>query len=353
MEDLDGSEAIDTGPNLEFDPDFDALDRAAQGKPEQQYGGLVVPAEEPDWKDVATRAQALTERSRDLRILAHLAVARLQLSGLPAYAGVLGEIRTLLERAWEPVHPQLDPEDDNDPTLRANALLRLGDPRHVLRKLRDLPLAQSPRAGRVSWREIGMAIGAVEPEAGTEKPTEATISAAFRETDQAKLATLREAIASAVSEVKGIGNAFDQKAGYGTGPAFDDLSKLLGELKRYADRYAPAAGAEAASEPEAAPEPAAAEAGAGAAVVVAARASGAVTATSLTAVNTRSEALHLLNLVCDYYTRNEPSSPLPLLIDRARRLADKSFMDILRDLAPDGVNQAQNIVGEQQQQQWS
>jgi type VI secretion system protein ImpA len=36
------------GPNLEFDAAFGELERAAQGKPEQQYGGTIIPAEEPE-----------------------------------------------------------------------------------------------------------------------------------------------------------------------------------------------------------------------------------------------------------------------------------------------------------------
>jgi type VI secretion system protein ImpA len=48
--------------------------------------------------------------------------------------------------------------------------------------------------------------------------------------------------------------------------------------------------------------------------------------------------------VCRYYHEHEPSSPLPLLLDRARKLADKNFMEILRELAPDGVGQARVVV---------
>jgi type VI secretion system protein ImpA len=72
---------------------------------------------------------------------------------------------------------------------------------------------------------------------------------------------------------------------------------------------------------------------------------GGVTAASLTAVATRADAMRLLDLVLDYYRRYEPSSPLPLLLERARRLADKNFIDILRDLAPDSVTQAQLVTG--------
>ena len=44
-----------------------------------------------------------------------------------------------------------------------------------------------------------------------------------------------------------------------------------------------------------------------------------------------------LNRASAYFRTNEPSSPLPMLIDRARRLSEMGFMDILRDLAPDGL----------------
>jgi len=65
----------------------------------------------------------------------------------------------------------------------------------------------------------------------------------------------------------------------------------------------------------------------------------------LGSITKRADAIRLLDLVLEYYERYEPSSPLPLLVDRARRLADKNFIDILRDLAPDGVTQAQFISG--------
>jgi type VI secretion system protein ImpA len=72
---------------------------------------------------------------------------------------------------------------------------------------------------------------------------------------------------------------------------------------------------------------------------------GGMNAGQLGSITKRADAIRLLDLVLEYYERYEPSSPLPLLVDRARRLADKNFIDILRDLAPDGVTQAQFISG--------
>jgi type VI secretion system protein ImpA len=340
------SDDLPAGPNLEFDADFGALERAAQGKPEQQYGNTIIPAEEPDWKDVAAQAAALLERTRDLRVLAHLAVARLHLDGLPGYAEVLALTRELLEARWETIHPQLDPEDDNDPTLRANALLRLGHPGLVLKVLRTLPLAGSPRAGQFSWRDVQIAIGAIEVGEGTEKPTESTIRAAFRETDPARLAALREAVAQATDAATGITAVFDAQAGHGSGPDLAELIKLLRDIGRTIERYADFGATVPSPETAetAAPMTAAEITGGTAPSMAPTRQSGPISATSLTEITTRSDALHLLDLVCRYYQRYEPSSPLPMLIERARSLAEKDFLDILRDLAPDGLAQAQSII---------
>src|SRR6185312_13074720 len=92
---LDVSEASPGGDNLELDPDFSALERAVQGKPETQYGNTVEPAKPPDWQEAETLALGLLARTRDLRVLTHLAVARLHLHGVPAFAEVLTQIRQL------------------------------------------------------------------------------------------------------------------------------------------------------------------------------------------------------------------------------------------------------------------
>lgn len=47
----------------------------------------------------------------------------------------------------------------------------------------------------------------------------------------------------------------------------------------------------------------------------------------------------------DSIERNEPSHPAPLLIQRAQRLMTKSFVEIIRDLAPDGMGQVQMLAG--------
>src|SRR5579859_7047680 len=75
------------GADLEYgDPAFAALDRAAQGKPEQQIGSTIIPAEPPDWKAVGRQAAELFAKSKDLRIAVHFAKALLHTDGLKGFA---------------------------------------------------------------------------------------------------------------------------------------------------------------------------------------------------------------------------------------------------------------------------
>ena len=340
----DLSDEAPAGENLELDVEFGELERAAQGRPETQYGDTITPATPPDWREAETVALRLQERTRDLRIMTHLAVARLHVSGIPAFAEVLEQIRYQLENRWEQVHPQLDPEDDADPTLRANALFRLGDPANVLRPLRDQPLANSLKTGPIRWRDIAIFQGMLEPEPGRDKPTEALIRGAFQETDQGRLQILRDAVDRAVHEATAIPAAFEAKAGTGTGPNFTNLAKLLSDIQKDLRRFKTVVTEAPEDEPDAAPETSEVEAPVRRQPVATAP-RGSFNVRSITVVNTRDDALYLLELASAYFRTNEPSSPLPMLIDRARRLAGMEFLDILRDLAPDGLGQAQIVAG--------
>ena len=57
------------------------------------------------------------------------------------------------------------------------------------------------------------------------------------------------------------------------------------------------------------------------------------------------DVVSALDLICDYYASHEPSSPIPLLLRRAKRLVGKDFIAIMEDLAPDGMRQIHQIKG--------
>jgi len=51
-------------------------------------------------------------------------------------------------------------------------------------------------------------------------------------------------------------------------------------------------------------------------------------------VTSRAQAIALIDQVHLYFRRSEPSSPVPMLCERARALAERDFMGVLRDVLP-------------------
>src|ERR1700729_943173 len=86
------------GPNLEYDPAFVELERLALGKPEQQIGKTLVPAEAPDWKAVQKAALTLLSRSKDLRATGQLSKALVRTSGWPGFAAGISVLLGLVDR---------------------------------------------------------------------------------------------------------------------------------------------------------------------------------------------------------------------------------------------------------------
>ena len=314
------------GVNLEYDPAFQTLQEAASGKPERQYGSTIIAAEPPDWPAVREQALALAARTRDLRVAVWLARGAARVDGLAGAVQGLQLLRGLLERYWDTVHPLLDADDGNDPTARLNALSPLSHDDG----LADLRAAGLTRArGAVTVRDIELAFGRVEALAGESAPTEAGVTPAVAAA-QAQSPALVAAMAGGLEAALGIAKLLETQLGAAQAPDLAPLTKLL--------RCVALAGRRAQGGP-ATEIDAADSAGAGA--VAGANAS----PKSIGAIQSREDAIRALQRVSEWIERNEPSNPAPLLIQRAQRLMKKNFLEIIRDLVPEGLGQIEKLAG--------
>lgn len=309
------------GADLEYDPAFLSLQESAAGKPEQQYGDTLIPAQEPDWRAVHEQALQLATRTRDLRIAAWLARSGARLEGLAGAVRGLQLVHGLVERHWDHVHPQLDASDNNDPTARMNALSALV---HGSAGLADLRAASlNGKRGAVTVRDIELALGHADPLPGEMVPTEdgvlQGVSAALAEAPS--LATNMQ---GGFDAVQGIASVLEKRLEPTQSPELAPLKKLM---QRVAEAARKARG-------EAVDAAADSEPGAPAAVAPVAG-----------VIASREDAIRALDRVCEWIERNEPSNPAPLLIRRSQRLMSKNFIDIIRDLVPDGVNQIEKLAG--------
>lgn len=324
------------GENLEYDPLFQDLERAAQGKPETQFSE----AEPPDWKQVRSKALALLGKSHDLRALVHLAHACLHVDGWPEFSDCLVLMQRLLEQHWDHIHPQLDP-DDGDPTFRVNAVVALCHPAGTLGTVRHVPLVSSRVAGRFSLRDIEIAQGKLQVNLpGDEMPKLAAVTAAFMDCDLDTLQADAAATVAAADATAAIEAVLTEQLGATQAP---DLSDLVTELRNAhkilaeqlsARGVQPAGEEPALEETDMAPDTAPATAGGGPAPTPV---RGEITS--------REDIVMMLDKICAYYARNEPSSPVPILLQRAKRLVSMDFMDILRDMAPDALGPVQVLRG--------
>jgi type VI secretion system protein ImpA len=321
------------GDDLEYDAEFLALERAAAPKAERAIGDSVKAAEEPDWDKVAELARTVLGRSKDLRAAVHLTTAWTRTSGMPGWNAGLSLIRGLLEHFWDSVHPQLDAEDDNDPTMRVNSVVPLGDLQGVLGYFRTTPFVQSPRLGRFDLRDLRIANGTLKVTATEGEPQASLteIEACCMDCAEDELVAVTAAISQSLENAKAIDGIFNDRVGT-AGPDFKNLLSEIYELKKFLEpqlaRRLPAEGS--AEDGEAGEEGTGGGGGARA---------------SNGAIAGPQDVMRRIDELCDYYTRNEPSSPVPLLLRRAQRLVGMDFMDLLKDLAPGGISELRVVSG--------
>ncbi|MFC4728117.1 type VI secretion system protein TssA [Coralloluteibacterium thermophilus] len=329
------------GTDLEYDPEFLALETAATPKAERAMGDSVIAAEEPDWARVEDMALALFRRTRDLRVAAHLCSAWVRRRGLGGWNDGLALVRGLLEQHWEHVHPQLDAEDDDDPTARVNAVLALTDLNGPLGCFRTTPFVQSPRLGRFSLRDLRIANGSIKPAGADEEglPTLSEIEACCLDCAPELLEGSANAVAEALAHARAIDALFMDRIG----TAAPDLKPLLGdlhELHRFVQpQWAARGGAAGEGDGDEVTTADAAATPAGAAAVAAAPAR----------IASAADVVKRIDEICEYYARAEPSSPVPILLRRAQRLVGRNFMELLQDLAPGGMSELQHISGPQEE----
>jgi type VI secretion system protein ImpA len=315
------------GADLEYDPAFLALGVAARGKPEQQFGDTVIAALEPDWRVVHEQASDLARRTRDLRVAVLLARSGARLDGAVAYASALSLVAGLLERHWDRVYPLLDTDDNNDPTMRLNALAPLVDADGGLADLRSAAIGSGRTA--LTVRQIELAAGKTEPLPGETAPTHEGVLQGLQAAE-AQGAGVLAALKQAHAEVKRIEALLGDKVGAAQGPDLRSLRVLTQTLANAAIQAEGGSVASEAGEDTAAASPGTPSRGAPG------------------ALQSRDDVVRLLDRACDWLERNEPTNPAPLLIRRAQRLMGKSFLEIIRDLAPAGIDQIENIAGNNQ-----
>jgi type VI secretion system protein ImpA len=321
-------EAAPCGAALDHDPAFLALEQAGAGTPERQYGDKIFPAEPPDWLAVQEHALALAERTRDLRVAVWLTRSGARLQGLAGAQRGLQLVQGLLERHWDHLHPQLDAEDDNDPTMRLNALLPLYAADGALADLRAATLA--PVRGGLTLRELELGMGRGHPHDDEATPTEAGVLQALADLIE-RHSGLADTLTAVAASARAIADTVTAAVG-SRAPEAAPLVKLLGAA---GDAVARLQGGAGVGDEDIADD----DTGEHVAVRATRGAGGGGS------LHTRADAARELERIAAWIEQHEPSNPAPLLVRRAIRLMNMGFIEIIRDMAAAGLDQVETIAG--------
>jgi type VI secretion system protein ImpA len=282
------SDAEPCGPPLRYEDDFDALREIATG------------SERPEWARALDRALALAGRGRDLRVWVWLTRASMCADGLSGLADGLDLIAAGVDRFWDEL-PPFDP-DESDPRerhlARLMALTELGVT-NFRSNLDDLT------RGTRNITDLQADLEDLVRRAAGDPATPA-------------------ALARCRAAMERIEETFRSRCGDGHDPqlGFDLLLDTLRQLE---------GGTEAAAGAPQVPSVAADTA--------------AIPGYVLGAITSREDVVRVFKLVLKYYEIHEPSSPVPLLLNRAIKLVPMSFADAVRELSPSGMSELNRIAG--------
>ena len=334
-----------TGSNLEYDPRFVEMSRMAEGTREQQYGSTIVAAHPPDYRGTLQLAGELAGETRDLRVAVVLVESLTHAKGIDGLAEGFELLQNWVCEFWDDVHPQLDASESYDPFVRINALGRLCDADRLLHLIGKMPLVEAPPHVVVTLNDLRAAKSPKASTSSSDRATPMEIEAAFLALPLGDLRRRYETSLAVEDRLDGIVDFLERTCGKGIWDAtalIETIHACTDHLKQQLRQRLSASDAVVAdlSAPTRRRDEAHADTWGPHSV------DRMITSLSRIRVDSRDDAAQMIEAATQYFERHEPSSPVPLLLRRAKRMINQDFVDILRDLAPGALDQAKSLTGE-------
>jgi type VI secretion system protein ImpA len=325
------------GQNLEYDPLYMEMDSLALEVPDSLMGDSKIEGRGPDWKKLSKNCLELWTRTRDLRVAVYLTLSEAVIEGLPGLVSGFKLLVFLVKELWDSFYPRLDPDDDEDPLERLNILSMLSpqsgainDPVMFIPRFRETKLVSSLN---YTLRDLLISLNAIEvndDEIVDSRLLKAEMMNVATSVIETQIALVKEGQAL-------ITELCDEMNSKMKGSYTLDMSALSHELDRLDSFYSsylasPALDSAVEENPDWTGQNDAS-------------ASGEMASIPSDHASSRAEALLLLKKGAEYFQSQEPNSPIPLLVDRAVRIAGMSFLELIEDIAPDALSRGRDILG--------
>lgn len=307
------SDDAPAGEDLYGDPERTQIELAFEGD-----------ADEVDWREIVRLIEQQATRTKDVWLGVYLARAGARLGRLDVAVAGTQFLAGMFDRYWNSMHPALDELGFQGRKGPCESLIRIGE---FLGPLRRVTLVSHPRLGSYSGDDLKRfdEEGASADGYGMFRAAINEVPAEELQQTVAQLEAMRDALAQ-VDRV--LVDHADGDTGTDFTAAYAAIDSIRSALLPYAGLAPEEAGA--VEEPVAGVvTPAAASAGGP-------RIGG--------RVESREDVIKAIDAIADYYRRNEPGSPIPVALERVRGWVTMDFLTLLKDITPDGINQAETVL---------
>ncbi len=296
----------------------------------QVFGRLTPPESEPDWRGLRSTCLTVLGSTKDLRVLAHLTAAVIRVDSLSSALRMFPLVSMWLERYWDEVHPRLE----EDAIMRRNALAFFADRVAIVEAIRRVPIVTDPRLGSYSLRDFDVASGTRAQSDRQATPVSAErIHSALAAADPESLAGIFElalAAGSALERVEEI--MLGRGGGSGAMPKLDSIVQVLQRIRQMLSPHVPQRSDDA-------------DTGPALAVGIVENSEEKAASTEVGSVRSRQDVLRAFDAVLGYYRNMEPASPVPVIVERAKRLVPMSFLEVIAEMAPEALEPAKKAAG--------
>jgi len=337
------------GENCEYDDLYLALDTLAQGTPASEMGDSIIDGKDPDYRTLYKNCMTLWKKTRDLRVASFLTLSSLCIGGIEGLLGGLKVIDYLVTDLYDSFYPQLDPDDDNDPTERINILSMISpedgayaDGYSFVVKFREIKLVPELP---YTYRDYLVGTGFITAKEGNEVDIN-IINAQLSSIPVSSLESRKALVDEILALVKSITEKFNEKTGDTGYLTMTTLEHELNGIKNIYVQHLKNVSVPSSDEASSGVEPTANS------VATAPQAAASPVQVQQQTFNletfvpkTRNEALLLLKKSSEYFEKAEPTSPVPFLINRALKMSNMNFIDLLGEIDRDALSKGREQLG--------
>jgi type VI secretion system protein ImpA len=311
------------GPDLAYDHERQQIEQAFEAAVESAGSD----DDGPDWRAVLKLIESQFSRTKDIWLAVYVCRAGAKSGSLDTVELGAQALAGLFERYWDTAHPQLEELGLPGRKAPCDSLASRGD---FLLPLERTVLIAHPRLGAYTGADIERFRSEREAADGY-----GLFRAALEELGEGALQEALGRLSSIEEALRRADKIFTDAAAGEPSPNYAPTYAHLAMLKQALGSFL------ASAEPGDSDAGSAAEtAGAG------------VTAPSASAagpriagrVENREDVIKALDAIADYYRRMEPSHPMQQLAQRARHWVTMDFMSLMRDIAPDGMRQVDELL---------